>query len=151
MKKFLKFTVVLLILAKMNTMAEENANAPIPDHFFLYIGAYTEGEEEGIYIYKFDATDGDLKYVNTAKGVVNPSYLAIHPKKNFLIAVNEIGDYEGKKSGSVSSFVINPDGSLRPLNKVSSGGASPCYVSIISRPVGLWLPTIVGVMSQFFQ
>ncbi len=111
-------------------MAEENNTAPLPDQFFLYIGAYTEGEEEGIYVYEFDATNGELKYLSTAKGVVNPSYLAIHPKKNLLIAVNEVGDYEGKKSGSVSSFAINPNGSLRPLNKVASGGADPCYVSI---------------------
>lgn len=112
----------------MNAMAEENVNAP--DQFYLYVGAYTQGDEEGIYVYKFDATGGDLVYLSTAKGVVNPSYLAIHPKNNLLIAVNELGEYEGKKSGAVSSFAINPDGSLRPLNKVASGGGAPCYVSI---------------------
>ncbi|MCK5103311.1 MAG: lactonase family protein [Cyclobacteriaceae bacterium] len=129
MKKFLKLTIVILIMVKMNAMAEENANAS--DQFYLYIGAYTQGEEEGIYVYKFDATDGDLKYLSTATGVVNPSYLAIHPKNNLLIAVNETGDYEGEKSGSVSSFEINPEnGSLRKLNQVPSGGGAPCYVSI---------------------
>ena len=113
----------------MNAIAEEKAS--IPDQFYLYVGAYAEGENEGIYIYKFDATDGDLKYISTAKGVVNPSYLAIHPKNNLLIAVNETGEYEGKKSGSVSSFEIDPEnGSLRQLSQVLSGGGAPCYVSI---------------------
>lgn len=128
-KKFLKLIIVLLIMAKMNVMAEEKANAP--DQFYLYVGAYSQGEDEGIYIYKFDATEGDLKYISTAKGVANPSYLAIHPKKNLLIAVSEMGDYEGEKSGSVSSFEINPEnGSLRQLSQVSSGGGAPCFVSI---------------------
>ena len=115
-------------MTKMNAMAEENAN--VPGQFYLYVGAYTNGEDEGIYVYKFDATDGDLKFLSTATGVVNPSYLAIHPKNNLLIAVNEIGEYEGDKSGSVSSFAINPNGSLRLLNQVASGGGAPCYVSI---------------------
>ncbi len=102
----------------------------ISQQFYLYVGAYTEGEDEGIYIYKFDATDGDLDFISTEKGVENPSYLAIHPKNKLLIAVNEVGEYNGEKSGAVSSFAINLDGSLRQLNQVASGGGAPCYVSI---------------------
>lgn len=102
----------------------------MPDQFYLYVGAYSQGEDEGIYVYKFDATEGDLKYLHTVKGVANPSYLAIHPKTNLLIAANEIEDYKGDFTGSVSSFSINPDGSLKELSKVTSGGGAPCYVSI---------------------
>ncbi len=113
----------------MNTMAENNTNAS-SDQFFLYIGAYTDSDEEGIYVYRFDATNGEFKFLSTAKGVKNPSYLAINPKNNLLIAVNELGEFNGEKSGAVSSFAINSNGSLRPLNMVASGGQAPCYVSI---------------------
>jgi 6-phosphogluconolactonase len=48
-----------------------------------------------------------------------------------LVAVNEIGNYNGEKAGSVSSFKIDrSSGSLSKLNQVSSGGGSPCYVSL---------------------
>ena len=129
MNKFLKLTLVFLMMAQINVKGEEKDNAT--EQFYLYVGAYTGGAEDGIYVYKFDAVDGDLTYNSTVKGVVNPSYLAINTKKNLLIAVNETGEYEGKKSGSVSSFEINPEnGSLRVLSQVPSGGGAPCYVSI---------------------
>lgn len=114
----------------MNTMAENNTNASKSDQFYLYIGAYTDSDEEGIYVYKFDATDGEFEYLSTTKGVKNPSYLAINSKNKLLIAVNELDDFNGEKSGAVSSFVINSNGSLKPLNMVASGGGAPCYVSI---------------------
>ena len=127
--KFLKLTLVFLMMAQINVKGEEKDNAT--EQFYLYVGAYTEGTEDGIYIYKFDAVDGDLTYSSTTKGVVNPSYLAINTKKNLLIAVNETGEYEGEKSGSVSSFEVHTgNGSLRQLSQVASGGGAPCYVSI---------------------
>ena len=101
------------------------------DKYYLYVGTYTDGEEDGINVFTFDATDGDLDYVTTVKNVKNPSYLAIHEKKNLLIAVNEVGQFNGEKTGSVSSFRINPGtGDLTLLNQVASGGGAPCYVSI---------------------
>jgi 6-phosphogluconolactonase len=101
----------------------------ISDQYFLYVGAYTETEEEGIAIFLFDALSGDLQYISTVKGIKNPSYLAIHPKKKLLVAVNETGSQNEK--GAVSAFSIDPvNGSLKLLNQVSSLGTDPCYVSI---------------------
>lgn len=113
---------------QMNAIGQGKADSP--EKFYLYVGAYSQGDEEGIYVYEFDAEEGDLKYLSTAKSVVNPSYLAIHPKSNLLIAVNEIEEYNGNETGAVSSFAINPDGSLKQLSIVESGGGAPCYVSI---------------------
>ncbi len=129
----MKEKLLLLITAflMMHTLqAEKSLNNP-SEQFYLYVGAYSQGAEEGIYVYRFDALEGDITYISTAKGVENPSYLAIHPKKNLLIAVNETGDYNGEKSGAVSSFAIDPsNGSLHQLSQVASGGGAPCYVSI---------------------
>src|SRR4028119_95867 len=97
----------------------------------MYIGTYTNGKSEGIYLYKLNPTTGELTHAGTTKGVSNPSFLAIDPRRKFLFAVNEIGDFEGKKSGAVSSFAINQqNGELTLLNQQSTMGTSPCYVTV---------------------
>ena len=127
-KSLMLCAILISITSTMMIASKQKEKAT---QFYLFVGAYTETEDEGIYVYKFDAIDGDLKYIATAKGIKNASYLAISEKKNLLIAVNEIGQYKGQKSGSVTSFKINPEtGYLTKLNQVASGGGAPCYVSI---------------------
>lgn len=116
-----------MTMVQMNLQAE----GTIAEKYYLYVGAYTQNDEEGIYVYQFDATDGDLKYISTVQGAKNPSYLAINSRKNLLIAVNEISEFQGEKSGSITSYRINPaDGSLIELSQVASGGGSPCFISV---------------------
>jgi 6-phosphogluconolactonase len=99
--------------------------------YYLYVGAYTQGEDEGITIYRFDPSSGSLEYVSTASGVVNPSYLAISEDKKLLLAVNEVGEFDGLPSGAISAFAIDSQtGSLTYLNQVPTGGGAPCYVSM---------------------
>ncbi|MDQ6787495.1 MAG: lactonase family protein [Acidobacteriota bacterium] len=96
----------------------------------LYVGTYTSGKSEGIYIYKFDSETGELKPHKTVKNVSNPSYLTIDNKRRFLYAVNEETEFQGKKSGAVSSFAIDQaSGDLRFINQQPSLGGAPCYVS----------------------
>ena len=129
MKERIILIIVFLVVIGPGAFCKKPSGAAT--EYYLYVGAYTDSPEEGISIYKFDAIDGDLKYITTAKNVKNPSYLAINAKKNLLVAVNEIGDYNGGKSASVTSFRIDKsNGHLQKINEVSSGGGSPCYISI---------------------
>ena len=60
-------------------------------HPFVYVGTYTEKEgsrSNGIYVYRMDSASGELRFVGEVKGILNPSYLALHPGQNFLYAVN---------------------------------------------------------------
>ena len=41
-----------------------------------------------------------------AAATVNPSFLAFSPDRRHLYAVNEVDEYHGEKSGSVSSFAV---------------------------------------------
>ncbi len=94
----------------------------------MYIGTYTGGRKDGIFLYELNPS-GELKLLGSTEAE-DPSFLAIHPDGNYLYAVNEIGEYEGSKSGSVSAFAIEkPSGKLRFINKQASRGASPCYIS----------------------
>lgn len=102
------------------------------ENFWVYVGTYTQGSDsKGIYQLQMDGDTGKLSHVNTTADVVNPSFLAIHPSKKYLYAVNEIGHYQGKKTGAVSSFRINAKtGALQFLNQQSSEGAAPCHLVV---------------------
>jgi 6-phosphogluconolactonase len=101
---------------------------------FVFIGTYTEHEgsqSKGIYVYRMDPATGELQFEWEAKGILNPSYLEIHPSKRFLYAVNELGNFAGQEAGGVSALSIDPaSGELHLLNAYSSQGKDPCYISI---------------------
>ena len=100
--------------------------------YYLFVGCYTEGsfknsENKGIYVYRFDATTGDLTPVS-AIATENPSYLALSADGKFLYSVNET---DGAKPGGVSAFSFDKTtGKLTFINKQASGGDDPCYISV---------------------
>lgn len=97
----------------------------------VYVGTYTSGKSEGIYLYGLNPASGELKRLATTKGVKEPSFLALAPSRRFLYAVNEVEEFAGKKSGAVSAFAIDQrTGELRLLNQQPSMGGAPCYVVV---------------------
>jgi 6-phosphogluconolactonase len=97
----------------------------------VYVGTYTSGKSEGIYLYRLNLSSGELKHVATTKGVVDPSFLAVAPSRRFLYAVNEVEEFGGQKSGAVSAFAVDQQtGELRFLNQQPSLGGAPCYVDV---------------------
>ena len=131
-REFLEFAGLAAlgsILPKLSFASVLGANRE--GELLLYVGTYTTGKSEGIYLYRLRLSSGELKHVATAKGVVNPSFLALSPNRRYLYAVNEVGDFEGKKSGAVSAFAVDQrTGELRLLNQQASLGADPCYVDV---------------------
>jgi 6-phosphogluconolactonase len=96
----------------------------------MYVGTYTSGKSEGIYLYRFSLGDGSLRRVGVTRGVSNPSYLTLDSARRFLYAVEETEEFEGEKSGAVSAFKVDrKDGSLRFINRQASRGGAPCYIS----------------------
>lgn len=96
--------------------------------YFLFIGTYTGSGSKGIYVYTFDAATGKAQWVSNTEGVVNPSYLAIAPGGSLLYACNETTTAD---AGGISAFRFNREkGSLTFINKQSSGGDNPAYVSV---------------------
>src|SRR5215468_32349 len=66
----------------------------VSNELTLYIGTYTSGKSEGIYIYRMNSDTGELKHFKTIKGVGDPSFLAIDRKRLWLYAVNEVEQFE---------------------------------------------------------
>lgn len=64
-----------------------------------------------------------------AARTANPTYVSFSPSGKVLYAANEIYTYEGKATGAVSAFSIDPaDGKLTLLNELPTGGTGTCYV-----------------------
>ncbi|MGE0887200.1 MAG: lactonase family protein [Blastocatellales bacterium] len=98
----------------------------------LYVGTYTSGKSksQGIYIYRMNPTTGELKPHGVAGGIADPSFLAFAPKRRFLYAVNETGNFLGKKSGGLTAMAVDQKtGLLSKLNEISLPGV-PCHVSV---------------------
>jgi len=103
----------------------------VAEKMLVYVGTYTRRGSKGIYIYVMDPETGSLKPAGKAVNLNNPSFLAISPQKGSLYAVNEVHSFMGRRSGAVSSFMIDGEtGELTPLNSKPSGGTSPCYVTV---------------------
>jgi 6-phosphogluconolactonase len=125
--------VLLTVSVPARATDKKTATAGKKESYVMYVGTYTQegSTSKGIYAYRFDPGSLQLTSIGLAAQTENPSFLAVHPNHRFLYAVNEVGNYEGRKSGAVSAFAIDKaTGKLTPLNQVASGGADPCYIIV---------------------
>src|SRR6266513_2756601 len=119
--------VIVFLLAAASGAPQANAKGS----YLIYVVTYTGPTSKGVYAYRFNAVTGKSASLGLVAETTNPSFLAIDRTRRFLYAVNEISDYQGQKSGSVSAFAIDPKtGKLAFLNEVPSRGADPCYVTL---------------------
>jgi 6-phosphogluconolactonase len=96
----------------------------------LLAGTQTVATSKGIYAYHWDADQGEPKLIGLAAESKNPTFLIVDPAGKYLYAANEIDDFEGQKSGAVSSFQIDADAAkLKPLNQVAAMGPGTCNVA----------------------
>jgi 6-phosphogluconolactonase len=116
----------------IGVLAQGRAEAA--EKFWVFVGTYTNSKEspsEGIYRLEFDPATGSLTPKGAAGGTANPSYLAVHPNGEALYAVNEVGEFQGEKAGSVSAFALDAKtGGLTLLDQQSSKGAIPCHLAV---------------------
>lgn len=118
-------------LALSGTLHARASGSGTQRELLVYVGTYTTGKSEGIYLYRMNLSSGELKHVATSTGVVNPSFLTLDPQGRYLYSVNEVTDFAGKPGGAVSSFAIDPKtGKLQFLNQQPSLGGAPCYVTV---------------------
>jgi len=121
--------VAVLLAAAVGPAVPGPAADPAPTHL-VYLGTYIGPKSRGIYVSRFDAVSGRLSPPELAAETEGPSFLALHPTRPLLYAVNEVGEFEGKPAGSVTAFAIDASGALRALNRVSSEGAHPCHLVV---------------------
>jgi 6-phosphogluconolactonase len=102
--------------------------------YWLYAGTFTDppSTSKGIYLYRFETATGKLSPRGVAAETPNPAFLAVHPNRKFLYAVNEGG------GNTVTAFEIDDKtGKLTVINQVSALGDRPCYLAI--DHTGRWM------------
>jgi 6-phosphogluconolactonase len=108
----------LILFCSNNTQAQ---------NYFLFVGTYTTGSSEGIYVFSFNSKTGSFTPVDTVKQIDNPSYLTLTKNGQFLYAVSETN---GSRPGQLYAYAVNKlTGRLSLLNKKESKGDDPCYIT----------------------
>ncbi|MBX9572087.1 MAG: lactonase family protein [Candidatus Obscuribacterales bacterium] len=137
MKNFRILIALAFIFCALSSLPASLASAsdqmkPPQKNTLVFFGTYTDGASKGIYTYKFDSKDGRLEPLSdTNGGIKNPSFLAIHPDGEFLYAVSEVGEIDGKPGGTLWAYSIDPEtGKLSFINKQSTAGSGPCFVAL---------------------
>ncbi|MGH9718817.1 MAG: lactonase family protein, partial [Bryobacteraceae bacterium] len=100
---------------------------------WVYVGCYT-ARGQGIYVYEMNPSTGALsmvRVVGSATATPNPSFLALAPNGRHLYSVNEIGNFQTRQSGSVTSFAVDfATGNLTQLNVQPTEGRNPAHLSV---------------------
>jgi 6-phosphogluconolactonase len=107
---------LLVAFASQQALAQEK--------YRVYLGTYTGKQSKGIYQCELNLKDGSLSAATLAAETSSPSFLAFHPNKKFLYAVNE-------GQAAVSAFAIDDKtGTLTFLNSQPSQGGAPCHLVV---------------------
>lgn len=112
---------------------------PAPAPRFAYVGTYTFDApggtaggpaSKGIYVL---AMQGDSWTPVQTVASANPSFLAVHPNRRFLYAINEIDTYEGLPTGTAEAYAIDErSGRLTLVNRqsLSLSGVIPAHLAV---------------------
>lgn len=125
-RAFVAHTAGAAILSALPAIAREEKAMK----YLLFVGMYTSADAKGVHV--FGGDEECSQFTKLAVGeAVNPSYLAIHPNKKYVYAVNEVGEFQGEKGGGLTAFSLDAKtGAMTPLNHQPTKGGAPCYVSV---------------------
>ena len=116
----------LCIIVLVNMVTFDCNQAYSQEKIRVYLGTYTGKESKGIYQCELNLKDGSLSAATLTGETSSPSFLAFHPNKKFLYAVNET-------DAMISAFAIDgTTGSLTFLNSQPSQGGAPCHLIVDS-------------------
>ncbi len=105
--------------------------------WWIYVG--TTGESsKGIYLFQMKTSENpDIpEFVTmTPLGLVaqtpSPSFLVVDARRALLFAVSETDRFEGRASGAVSAFAVQPGtGKLTLISQRPSMGPRPCHLAL---------------------
>lgn len=153
MKIITKISFALLLFG--STLNAQVQKAKTDSLNKMYVGTYTkteghvDGKAKGIYLLNQNPNNGDLSLVKTVAEVVNPSFVKLGRMGRYLFAVSELGPNDGT-SGYVYSYEIKPDGTLKEISKLSSGGLAPCHIALDRSGKYVFVSNYMGgVVSEY--
>ncbi len=107
-------SMVVALTGDFLRAADPAPYAPAKDTL-VYVGTYTVGKttSRGIYLFRLQTPNDAsanivLQPLGLAAESVDPAFLALDEKHRRVFAVNEIDNFDGGRTGSVTAFAINP-------------------------------------------
>jgi 6-phosphogluconolactonase len=100
----------------------------------VYVGTYTGPNSQGIYLFRLQTENLEVSQnitlapLGLAAVSASPSFLELDLGRRLLFAVNETDTFDGKATGAVSAFAIDPAGKLTLINQRPSMGTLPCHL-----------------------
>ncbi len=120
-----KIILVISFISMCSGFFAQSAN------YRLLVGTYTNtGKSEGIYTYDIDLEKSVFVPKYIAKGISNPSYLALTNDKKFVYSVSE----SGVSALSAFSFDV-ASGKLQLINTEKTESPGPCFVTVSDKHV----------------
>lgn len=90
-----------------------------------------KGRGQGIYVLEMNPANGVLIQREVISSDANPACLALAPSGAHIYSANEVSNFSGGNSGSVSAYAVDrATGHLTLLNTQSSEGAGPAHLSV---------------------
>src|SRR6476469_7199380 len=125
-----RFIVVLGIVG-VSVMAVLGPVSSARAQRLMYVGTYTGAASKGIYAFRFDDGTGALTEIGLVAETPSPSFLTASADGRFVFAVNEISSFGTERSGSVTSFAVDPATSkLTAISTQSTRGGGPCHLTL---------------------
>lgn len=114
---------MILVLLSVVTVNAQTAR--------LYVGKYTGQDEKGLHIIDVDLAKGTFNLVSENDAGNNPSYLCISKKRSIIYSVNEVGRFNGVRSGGVTAVKFDAvSGKTEKLKDLAVPNGGPCFISI---------------------
>jgi 6-phosphogluconolactonase len=111
----------------------------------VYVGTFTQHSSKGIYAFRFQASPPKVTSLGLAAEASNPSFLIVHPNRRFLYSVSEDDRFQGRPSGAVSAYAIDPgNGRLTLLNQVATHSPGPCHLALDKTARWLFVANYAG-------
>lgn len=136
---FLKAATTFALAAPALAAARKSHASRAMNPVYAYVGTYSSpqgpegaiGRGQGIYLFEMDPPTGTLVQRELFPNDSNPAWLEFDPSRTHLYSANEISNFHGTGTGSVSAYSIDrSNGHLTLLNTVSSEGAGPAHLSV---------------------
>ncbi len=130
-RDFLKVTGLAAAGGLLPFQCQKEPAVKKAEFYYVYVGTYTSGGCEGIYVYKMDMSDGSIMFVQTVGNLKNPSFLAIDSTDRFLYTFGMISNADGKQEPVVSAYSIDvKTGMLSFLNRQPIPGRGTCHINV---------------------
>ncbi|WP_084555863.1 lactonase family protein [Alkaliflexus imshenetskii] len=117
------FSMLLLVGFVASCGSSQVQDTTVP----LYIGTYTSGSSEGIYMARFDTVSGKADNLQLLASVDNPSFLTLDANGKLLFAVSE------HTNNKPNLYSLHRGRSWELADSLATGALASCYVSIVGK------------------